>query len=77
MGAAGSYKAKYGPSPLDVPSFRKSRYNAIELGRRAAEQAYYMPRELKKKIYQSEVLARIATKISSYFVGTEALLGLL
>jgi Acetyltransferase (GNAT) domain len=76
-GAAGSYKAKYGPSPLDVPSFRKSRYNAIEFARRAAEQAYYMPRELKRKLYQSEVLSRIATKIGSYFVGIEALLGLL
>jgi Acetyltransferase (GNAT) domain len=76
-GAAGSYKEKYGPSPLDVPSFRKSRYSAIEFARSAAERAYYMPRELKRKLYQSEVLSRIATKISSYFVGTEALLGLL
>jgi hypothetical protein len=76
-GAAGSYKAKYGPSPLDVPSFRKSRYNAVEFARSVAEHAYYMPRELKKKIYQSEVLSRITTKLSSYFVGTEALLELL
>jgi Acetyltransferase (GNAT) domain len=75
-GAAGSYKAKYGPSPLDVPSFRNSRYNAIEFARRAAEQAYYMPRELKKKIYQSEVLARIASRVSAYFLGTEALLAI-
>ena len=76
-GAAGSYKAKYGPSPLDVPSFRKSRYNAIEFARRAAEHAYYMPRELKSKLYQSEVLSRIVSKVSSYFVGAEAFLGFL
>lgn len=73
-GAAGAYKAKYGPSPLDVPSFRKSRYAVIDYARSAAEHAYYMPREFKRKLYQSEILSRIASKISSYLVGTEVFL---
>lgn len=49
-GLAGAYKAKYGGEPFAVAALRKSRYRIIRTARDAAEQAYYLPRRLRRRV---------------------------
>ncbi len=60
-GGAGDYKAKYGGTPFQAPSFWKSRHGLIRLARDTAETLYYFPRLLKRRRYDAKVAAARAS----------------
>jgi hypothetical protein len=54
-GGGGSYKAKYGGARFYVPSFWKSRYRAVGFARDTAEKLYYLPRVLRRRLYDERI----------------------